>query len=369
VNPGISISGIEQMIESRNGGVPVNAQTLWVPFSVLNAPNHSANTRLVRLLLGRQLPGNSSTLPDMHLRNWSGLNRKTIALARARLVQAPLGPCYATPHPSCAAIPAALLTNPEFSAGARLLYGQLQGLPNFESQSGNFTYATLSHLTGSSDDVLRRAATELVGAGWLTITQTNRKSPLCFTLRNPVSTQLKARISAIRRRVRAAQHRGETLLREFLNAVVTLDEYKDNATPDFLLNPYTKELMELDRYYPTVAVAFEFNGAQHYESTDLATFEDTVKQVGRDAMKAFICKARGVELVVIHPEDLTLRAIEQKIPGCLPRRNLEDMEPLVAALEELASEYRERTAEERERQGHRPGNAGRGARRATRALG
>jgi hypothetical protein len=59
-------------------------------------------------------------------------------------------------------------------------------------------------------------------------------------------------------------------------------------------------------------------------------------------------------LAIIHPEDLRLKAIDQKIPGRLPRRNLEGMEPLVAALEEMASAYRERTAEERARKGPRP---------------
>ncbi|MFZ5823499.1 MAG: hypothetical protein ACOY94_04045, partial [Bacillota bacterium] len=132
-----------------------------------------------------------------------------------------------------------------------------------------------------------------------------------------------------------------------------LDDYQDNASPDWLLNPYTRELMELDRYYPTAGVAVEYNGDQHYAETDLATFEETVRQVGRDAMKAFICRARGIELAIIQPEDLSLKRIDHKLPGRLPRRDLEGMEPLVAALEEMAAEHRERTAEERGRKGNR----------------
>lgn len=196
-------------------------------------------------------------------------------------------------------------------------------------------------------DTLRRAAAELVANGWLTLTQENRKRPLSFTLRNPVSTRLRARISSLRRKLRRAEHRGEALLREFLNLLIAIDDHEENASPDFLLNPYTGELMELDRYYPTAGVAVEFNGDQHYEETDLATFAETVKQVGRDAMKAFICKARGIELVIIRPEDLRLNDIDKKIPARLPRRDLAGTEHLVAALEEMASEYRERTAEER----------------------
>jgi hypothetical protein len=144
--------------------------------------------------------------------------------------------------------------------------------------------------------------------------------------------RLRARISAIRRKVRKAEHRGETVL-------VALDDYEDNASPDLLLNPYTRELMELDRYYPTAGVAVEYNGDQHYDETDLATFEETVKQVG----------------AIIRPEDLSLKRICAKVSKRLPRRDLEGMEPLVAVLEEMAAAYRERTAEERARTSLRPG--------------
>lgn len=311
-------------------------ETLWVPFDVLNASDHRPNTRLIWVLLGIQWPGNSPLATKEQLRKLSGLTPKTISLARAKLVQAPLAPCYLRPHPSCAAMPMALLTNAEISPGARLLYGQLQGLPH-----DSFTYVALSHLTGSSDDTLRRAVAELAVTGWLAITQTNRKSPIHFTLRNPVATLLSARISRMKSKVRGAQHRGKALLREFLNAILALDRYEDNASPDFLLDPYTEELMELDRYYPTAAVAFEYHGAQRYEVTELATFEETVKQVGYDAAKAFICKAWGIELVIIHPEELSWKGIQQKIPVNLPRRDLRGLEPLVTALEVLALEYRE----------------------------
>lgn len=125
----------------------MNAQTLWVPIEVLNSTTHSASTRLIWLLLGLRSSGAPSSLTDIRLRKMSGLDRKTVAAARARLTQAPLAPCYGRPHPSCAAIPVALLTTAEISAGARLLYGQLQGVTNFDNQVGSFTYGTLSRLT------------------------------------------------------------------------------------------------------------------------------------------------------------------------------------------------------------------------------
>lgn len=35
-----------------------------------------------------------------------------------------------------------------------------------------------------------------------------------------------------------------------------------NASPGYLINPYTGERMQFDRYYPP-GVAIEFQGAQH----------------------------------------------------------------------------------------------------------
>lgn len=331
-------------------------QTMWVPFSTLSDTTHSVQARLIWLLLGLQSDGNPSALTTLRLHQLSGLDFRTIAAARAKLAQSPLAPCHARSQPSCAAIPTELLINTALSAGARLLYGQLQGVSDFADQSGSFTFAALSRICGRTALAVRRAVAELAGAGWLTFTQAHRKSPLCFTLQNPVSAQLRARVSRLRRKVKSAQHRGEAILRELLTLLLALDEYEDDAAPDFLVNPYTGEFMELDRYYPEVGFAVEFNGDQHSETTSLATFEQTVKQVGRDAMKAYICKARGIELAVIHPEELGLKGIAEKLPVRLPRRKLEGTEPLLAVLEELASEYRERTAAER---AHRsPGRSG-----------
>lgn len=47
------------------------------------------------------------------------------------LSRSPLAPCHAKPSSSCAATPAALLTAPDISAVAKLLYGQLQSHPDF----------------------------------------------------------------------------------------------------------------------------------------------------------------------------------------------------------------------------------------------
>lgn len=195
----------------------MNVPKIWVPFSVLNSPSHSAGARLVSILLDIRPVG---LAPGTGLGKQSGLDPKTIALARARLAEVPLPHCFSRHRASCAAMPITLLTAAQLSAGARLLYGQLQGLPGFAEASGSSTYANLALLTGSTAVTLRRAAAELARTGWLTITQKTRKSPIHFTLCDPVETRWKARVSSMKRKYWSAQYKGETLLREILDVLV-----------------------------------------------------------------------------------------------------------------------------------------------------
>ncbi|HWI50677.1 MAG TPA: hypothetical protein VNT01_00875 [Symbiobacteriaceae bacterium] len=74
-------------------------------------------------------------------------------------------------------------------------------------------------------------------------------------------------------------------------------------------------------------------------------------------MKAFLARMHRVELVIIQPEDLSLKTLPQKLPLRLPRREPEGMEPLLDARNDVATEYRERTGAERERLRQRGGES------------
>lgn len=57
--------------------------------------------------------------------------------------------------------------------------------------------------------------------------------------------------------------------------------------------------LELDGYAESLAIAFEYHGKQHYETTwrfDANTVRD---QQERDALKLRLCHERGVRLVVV----------------------------------------------------------------------
>ena len=105
--------------------------------------------------------------------------------------------------------------------------------------------------------------------------------------------------------------------------------------------------MQFDRYYAP-GVAFEFQGPQHYGPTDQYADEiQVLKQQARDYMKQRICAARGIHLAMIHPEDLTLERMRQKVKGHLPLRDLAGHEAVVAYLEKTSRDYRRKAREGR----------------------
>jgi len=149
-------------------------------------------------------------------------------------------------------------------------------------------------------------------------------------------------IAAIDARLAKAPYYGEGLMREWLTLLIPLDHFEDDASPGFLINPYTGEEMQFDRLYPP-DVAFEFNGPQHYGPTALYPSEEQARrQMGRDLIKRGICTNRGIQLVTVHAEDLSLEGMLRLIPNCLPRRNLDGMDLVIEHLESLSQKYRQR---------------------------
>jgi hypothetical protein len=161
-----------------------------------------------------------------------------------------------------------------------------------------------------------------------------------FTLRNPGLERQEAEVEQAMQRLNEAPFDGEALMREYLSLIVASDQFEDNATPGFLVNPFTGEELEFDRYYPP-GVAFEFQGAQHFGPT--ARFPDERKARnlrGRDVVKLGLCAARGIALVEVLPTDLTLKRMLAKVGSLLPLRRLDGHELLIACLEANSRTYR-----------------------------
>lgn len=76
-----------------------------------------------------------------------------------------------------------------------------------------------------------------------------------------------------------------------------------SARPDFLNNPVTggKANLELDCYNPTLAIAVEYNGRQHYEYTSYfhPNKDAFYNQRYRDDLKRRLCAEHGITLIEV----------------------------------------------------------------------
>lgn len=307
----------EQLLLDRQ--LPDSAKLLWVA---------------MRLLPG----GTAGNLSITKLMAVSGLSFPTVSKG-LRLLKACQGWDGAGGRP--AILPAALLAD-RVSVKEKLLYGVLQFTPRFEHPHGQVSHSGLGLLWGEHPATVRKAMSGLANGGWVAVSQRNQRSPICFTLRDPVQERQKREVANAGQRLKEADYLGEEIMREYLSLIVDSDQFEDNASPGFLVNPYTGERLQFDRYYPP-KVALEFNGPQHYRPTERYPSEtEAMRQQARDYIKAGICALRGIRLIVLLPEDLSLSGIRSKVDGLLPLRDLSEHQPLVGFLESVARGYRRR---------------------------
>lgn len=339
----------------------IPTRVVRVPVAMLLDPTLSPTAKLTWMAL--QLADGPDSACSTRLARRIGLSRETVIKALASLRVRGWYPAHSVDPAStsiCAenvqndrlvTIPVSLLVDCRVGASRRLLYCYLQLLPSFKYPSGQFSYAELSTLCGQNRKTVKAGVAELAKAGWMNTNQNNQKAPIYFTLRDPLVDRGQAEVARAQRRLDEAAYLGEALMREYLSLLVDSEDFEDDAAPGFLVNPFTDERMELDRFYPP-NVAFEFNGPQHYGATDWFSAENAAKQRGRDYMKLGICETRGIRLVIIHPEDLTLATMRGKIGSLLPLRDLNGHEQLIDFLESVSRRYR--LAAKRKTLGPRP---------------
>lgn len=300
--------------------------TLSVPVALLLDKELHPSTKL--LWMAKRL-GTTSAAAELQRR--SGLARSTVLDRVASIPNRP----YGGPHVK---FPTALLAARTVSVQAKLLYGLLQLTKGYRYQSGQFTVASLAEQTRLSRNTMRQAIRELRDAGWIQTTQANRLMPVAFTLTTPARTRSQAEISIVARRIKRADHEGEAIALEWLTLLIDSEEFTDHARPGFLVSPLTDERLELDRFYPP-NVGFEFHGAQHDRESENFPLAKVKEQQTRDYIKAGLCLYRGIHLVIIRPEDLSLAGMLKRIGTCLPLRDLTGKEGLIEYLEDESMRY------------------------------
>lgn len=232
-----------------------------------------------------------------------------------------------------------LILDTALSVRARLFHGMLQLTANFKAKIMQFKYSPLSKELNMGLRSVRCAMGQLAKSGWFKMKQINQLAPIILNLNHPIREQFRVMFARAKKNLTNPDHFGDALMKEILSTLVATDDYMDNVRPGFLRNSNTDCLLELDRYYPNV-VAFEFNGTQHYEPTDIYDAATVEKQKFRDKLKKQLCADKGIKLITIHAQDLTIEGMLKKIGDILPLRNLRGGERLIEFLENASANYR-----------------------------
>lgn len=93
--------------------------------------------------------------------------------------------------------------------------------------------------------------------------------------------------------------KGEQKCRNYLEKRFKL--HFNNTRPNFLVNPITKEKLELDCYNPKLKLAVEYNGIQHYRYTPKfhKNYAIFLNQRYRDYIKKQLCKKYNIKLIIV----------------------------------------------------------------------
>lgn len=195
-----------------------------------------------------------------------------------------------------------------------------------------------------SRDRIVRACKALEAAGWVKLVRQGKGlRPVALT---PAPCQEKM-VADLNLRFSMAQYKGEFLMKCIALFWVCCDIWIENARPSFLVNPMTGEPLEYDLYLPNEALAFEYNGEQHYTTTEVYRSETDVRQAqSHDLMKLALSISNGVTLVTVTRDDLSLEGIRGRLPPGLRLNDVDPDGPYAKALDQLCLMYRRKAAKQ-----------------------
>lgn len=94
---------------------------------------------------------------------------------------------------------------------------------------------------------------------------------------------------------RTCDSKGERRFRAALEEIIGAKFPK--GYPDWLVNPKTKRILELDGYNEKLKLAFEYDGGTHAEDFRFKSDKDKVDTVYKDELKRELCRQNGVLLL------------------------------------------------------------------------
>lgn len=227
-------------------------------------------------------------------------------------------------------IPSALVSDKNLNPLARSLYLTI-------SQNSPCSILKLVRESTLSRECVRKHLKSLVQGGWVIVRGRRNLREVIATSPEAVQLVMVQRIRELRPMM---AHAGQGVTNLWLDVLIDTDEYVCNARPWILQNPATGEYLEYDRFFHKHKVAFEYNGPQHYQTTERFPDQaELIKTRLHDEMKVRLSREHDIVLVMIHEEDLTLAGMLARIPSELPRASVIPGSTYICALEEISGEY------------------------------
>lgn len=216
-------------------------------------------------------------------------------------------------------IPDRILLSPQLWAVAKNIWGLLMMVrgPGASPDSPcKITQAQMAGFLRTTRITIRKNLRQLVAAEFLKVLGPGRYVPI-----DPELALQRAELEEVKAQLGRAELVGQGLMEVSCTVLVDDHHHLSNVRPDFLTNPTTGQLMEYDLYYPERRVAFEFNGPQHYRTTDKYSDEKALQdRMLRDLVKIGQSHRNNVKLITVNPGDLSIKGILALIGDSLPIR-------------------------------------------------
>lgn len=205
-----------------------------------------------------------------------------------------------------------------------------------------------ARVSTSTYETLRRSVHRLIDLGWAYKIESGSGFVVIPWMPLEVEQAVAAELTRTRDEV---SYVGEWLMRCFLDLVVDDRDFRDNARLEWLVLGDGSGRLELDRWYRSAKVAFEFQGPQHFRipTTHAKTPSVLDRQIQRDHVKAGICSRQGIRLIEITAHDLHEQGILNAISGVLPQRPYKTDGPLCRTLSNMCESYRNYAVREERR--------------------
>lgn len=142
--------------------------------------------------------------------------------------------------------------------------------------------------------------------------------------------------------------------REILARIFAGFREQDNVSPEWLVNPATRRRLKLDKYYPDAGVAVRFVGLLAKGQGRQSDW-DAMETEQRDQTRAELCRANGVQLVLIDAQEDAPKQLDSLIrtlsrasrtlaQSDRPPQQKQQWMPALSAAREIAIELRSRVA-------------------------